>query len=122
PCPDCPEMPVGPVKPVLNRLQWLGLACLAIFLLPLQAAASPLEIIRTPEQFQQSLQTSGQKQMLNLQQLRPQPRLELIFAGKQHFLKRALYPEAVAYLRQPVAQALQQVEAELNHQGLGLKV
>lgn len=49
-------------------------------------------------------------------------RLDIKYAGKGNFLKEAVYTSAVAYARLPVVKDLCIIQAELEKQGLGLKI
>jgi D-alanyl-D-alanine dipeptidase len=48
--------------------------------------------------------------------------LDIRYATPDNFMKKTLYPVAKAYLRAPAARALLDVQRELSHRGLGIKV
>lgn len=61
-------------------------------------------------------------QLVDLPTIAPHIRLDLRYATANNFLRRAVYPQARCVLRVAIAQQLAQVQADLEAQGLGLKV
>jgi zinc D-Ala-D-Ala dipeptidase len=49
-------------------------------------------------------------------------RIDVRYATADNFMKQVLYPVATVYLRRPAADALRDVQRELEKEGLGLKV
>ena len=63
------------------------------------------------------------KQMTDLKKLMPNISFDLKYATANNFMHKKLYPAIrTAYLRLPAAKALQQIQQELNAQGLSLKI
>ncbi|UOE49503.1 M15 family metallopeptidase [Mucilaginibacter sp. SMC90] len=62
------------------------------------------------------------KQLVEIKKYIPEITLDLRYATTNNFMHRRMYKIAKAYARLPVVKALQQVEAELKTQGLGLKI
>jgi D-alanyl-D-alanine dipeptidase len=62
------------------------------------------------------------KQLVEIKKYIPEIALDLRYATNNNFMHRRMYTTAKAYARLPVVKALQQVEAELKMQGLGLKI
>jgi D-alanyl-D-alanine dipeptidase len=62
------------------------------------------------------------KQLVEIKKYIPEITLDLRYATSNNFMHRRMYTTAKAFARLPVVKALQQVEAELKLQGLGLKI
>ncbi|QEM13248.1 M15 family metallopeptidase [Mucilaginibacter rubeus] len=62
------------------------------------------------------------KQLVEIKKYIPEIVLDLRYATNNNFMHRRMYTTAKAFARLPVVKALQQVEAELKTQGLGLKI
>ena len=64
------------------------------------------------------------KKMIELKILMPSLVYELRYATTNNFMHRLMYPAAtnITFLRLPAANALAQVQNELNEKGLGLKI
>ena len=60
--------------------------------------------------------------LVDVQSVIPRIRVELVYATERNFVGVAMYKVKTAYLRRPVADALSKVQADLERQGLGLKV
>lgn len=60
--------------------------------------------------------------LVDIQKVNPHIRIEIRYATSNNFMKEALYPEARCLLRSEVAQKLSRVQANLEKQGLGLKI
>ncbi len=61
-------------------------------------------------------------QLVDIQTIAPDIRLDMRYATANNFLKTPVYPVARCLLRAPVAQALKAAQADLRTQGLGLKL
>ncbi|HSZ85925.1 MAG TPA: M15 family metallopeptidase [Puia sp.] len=85
---------------------------------------SSLHAIKTLEEYQQTIKTDSNKQMINVEKLIPNIDLDLRYASENNFMHRIMYPEkpTFTFLRLPAAKALKQVQKELNKKGLGLKI
>lgn len=59
---------------------------------------------------------------IDLHHLDPSIRLDLRYASSNNFLKRAVYPAAVCWLRRPVADRLMMAQRSLLAQGYSLKL
>lgn len=60
--------------------------------------------------------------MLDIASEIPGIALDIRYATTNNFTGVVMYPEARAFARKPVVEALKNVQAELNAQGLGLKI
>ena len=61
-------------------------------------------------------------ELVELTRLDPSIRLDIRYATAHNFMGRMLYPQARAFLQRPAAEALAQVQAELQPLGYGLLV
>ena len=61
-------------------------------------------------------------ELVELVRLDPSIRLDIRYATPRNFMGRVLYPQARAFLQRPAAEALAQVQAELQPLGYGLLV
>ena len=61
-------------------------------------------------------------ELVELAKLVPTIRLDIRYATADNFMRRAVYPEARAFLQRPAATALIAVQRSLNEQGYGLVV
>lgn len=59
---------------------------------------------------------------VEVQKINPHIRLDIRYATSNNFLGRPVYPEAACFLRYEAAQALSDVQKELETLGLGVKV
>ncbi len=69
-----------------------------------------------------SIKEDPSKKIVALKRLIPALRLDLRYATTNNFTKEMLYLHAQAYLRVAPANALKQVQDELNKKGLGIKL
>jgi len=60
--------------------------------------------------------------LVNIKKVNPSIVLDIRYATTNNFTKTKLYPSATCYLQQPVAQALDKIQKELEQKGLGLKI
>lgn len=63
-----------------------------------------------------------QNELINLETYIPGIVLDIRYATENNFMKEKVYTLPRAYARKPVAEALKKTQAELNQQGLGIKV
>ncbi len=85
--------------------------------------AQPLKIIATQNDYYISLIGNGQNEMVDLETLIPNIVLDLRYGTKSNFMQYRLYKKAhTTYMRKQPANALLQVQEELNAKGLGLKI
>ncbi len=101
---------------------------LAICLLSsLQACAQKenpygLTVINTLAAYKKSVADNADKQLVELSKHIPGLKLDIRYATKNNFAKQAVYRQARAFARLPVANSLKKVQAELKKLGLGLKI
>jgi D-alanyl-D-alanine dipeptidase len=76
----------------------------------------------TFKQYQGSIKTNPQKELVNLEKLIPNIVLDIRYATTNNFTKEKIYNLARAYARTPVAEAVKKAQTELNKQGLGIKI
>ncbi|MFU2209087.1 M15 family metallopeptidase [Solidesulfovibrio sp. C21] len=91
-----------------RRVVALFALCLAVFLAPAARAAGPA----TPE-------AAG---LVDITTVAPDIRLDMRYATPDNFTHVAVYPAARCFLRKDVAKRLARVQANLEKEGLGLKV
>lgn len=81
-----------------------------------------LKVITSPEEFSKQVAKDKSQALVDLATFIPGIKLDIRYATANNFLGEPVYTSAKAYLRQPVAQALKNVQTELNKQGIGLKI
>ncbi|GGG56536.1 M15 family metallopeptidase [Hymenobacter glacieicola] len=81
-----------------------------------------LVLISCPDQYHQQVASDAEQQLVNLVDLIPDLVLDIRYATPRNLLGEAVYPAAKAYVRRPVAEALQRVQLALARHGLGLCV
>jgi zinc D-Ala-D-Ala dipeptidase len=81
-----------------------------------------LEIISSTESYQASVAENTAKQVLDIQKEIPGIAFDIRYASTNNFTGQVMYPQARAFARKPVVEALKNVQAELNAMGLGLKI
>lgn len=81
-----------------------------------------LAIINNVADYKKSVTETPEKQLVELKKFIPELKLDIKYATKNNFAKQAVYKQARAYARLPVAIALKNVQAELNKSGYGLKI
>jgi D-alanyl-D-alanine dipeptidase len=69
-----------------------------------------------------TVQANPEKALVDLEKYIPGIMLDIRYATTNNFTKEKIYNIAKAYARKPVADALVKVQAELNKQGLGIKI
>ena len=104
----------------------LKLTCLLIFILcsnlPLHAQSKYGLKATTYKEYAAGLKQHPQKELVDLEKYIPRIVLDIRYATANNFTKEKIYNLAKAYARKPVADALKKVQAELNQQGLGIKI
>jgi len=68
------------------------------------------------------IKTSPEKKLIELIKVVPGIKLDIKYATADNFMHRAMYKQARAFARAPVAEALKKVQADLKLQGFGLKI
>ncbi len=81
-----------------------------------------LKVINDPVVYKKQVAADPKQALVDLATFIPTIQLDIRYATANNFLGEPVYTSAKAYLRQPVAQALKNVQTELNKQGLGLKI
>lgn len=79
-----------------------------------------LKIIHTLKEYNSQVVRMPEHKLIELVQLIPGLDLDIRYAGTNNFMHTAVYPSARAFLVLAAARKLQEVEEELDHQGLGL--
>jgi zinc D-Ala-D-Ala dipeptidase len=74
------------------------------------------------EEYNQSVQANPDNKLINLAEFIPGIVLEIGYATTNNFTGKKIYTMARAYARKPVAEALKRIQADLNKQGLELKI
>lgn len=74
------------------------------------------------ESYQKSVQADSKKLLVDLEQAIPSLAFDIRYATTNNFMGKRMYALAKAYARKPVAEALAKIQADLNKQGLGLKI
>jgi D-alanyl-D-alanine dipeptidase len=68
------------------------------------------------------IEASPNKKLIDIKKAIPGIVLDIRYATKNNFTGRQVYPQAMAFARQPVVAALKKIQAELKPRGLGLKI
>ena len=90
--------------------------------LSLRLDRSPLLSAKLERSNHQAKVNLNSTQLVDLPAIVPNIRLDLRYATANNFLRRAVYLQARCLLRVAIAEQLAQVQADLETQGLGLKV
>jgi D-alanyl-D-alanine dipeptidase len=81
-----------------------------------------LAVINDVAEYHKSIAENPEKRLVELKKHIPGLKLDIKYATKNNFAKQAVYKQARAFARLPVANALKNVQIELNKSGLGLKI
>ncbi|RDC63702.1 M15 family metallopeptidase [Adhaeribacter pallidiroseus] len=81
-----------------------------------------LTVISNPAVYKKQVAADPSQALVDLATYIPGIQLDIRYATANNFLGEPVYTLAKAYLRQPVAQALKNVQSALHQQGLGLKI
>lgn len=87
-----------------------------------QNTSSSLFIINDMHAYHSSIKSDQNKELLEIKKWIPGIKLDIKYASKNNFAKKAVYKQAKAFARRPVVEALKKVQTELNQSGLGLKI
>jgi len=104
------------------------LAQFAVFLMLLGVQTKPTQaqipVCKSPKILAEAVRTNPAFALMELKGMIPDIQYELRYAGTNNFVGKAMYPTQTqhTYLRREPAQALQNVQAELAVNGLGLKI
>ncbi len=98
--------------------------CLILLLFPCTLLAqnkyglNPMKLT----EYQASVKTNPDNELVNLEKFIPGLLLEIGYATTNNFTGTKIYTLARAYARKPVAEALKKIQADLKKQGLELKI
>jgi D-alanyl-D-alanine dipeptidase len=74
------------------------------------------------KEYQASIKQNPRKELIDLEQYIPGIVLDIRYATTNNFTGEKIYNLAKAYARKPVADAVKRAQAELQKQGLGIKI
>jgi D-alanyl-D-alanine dipeptidase len=74
------------------------------------------------KEYQTSIKQNPKKELIDLEQYIPGIVLDIRYATMNNFTGEKIYNLAKAYARKPVADAVKRAQAELQKQGLGIKI
>ncbi|HEY9007090.1 MAG TPA: M15 family metallopeptidase [Ohtaekwangia sp.] len=74
------------------------------------------------QEYKHSVKLNPNKELIDLEKFIPGIVLDIRYATTNNFTGEKIYDLAKAYARKPVAEALKRAQAELQKQGLGIKV
>lgn len=78
--------------------------------------------ILSVQDYTRQIKTAPDKRLVEIGKVVPGIKLDIKYATTDNFMHRAMYAQARAFARAPVAEALKQVQADLKAKGLGLKI
>jgi zinc D-Ala-D-Ala dipeptidase len=81
-----------------------------------------LEIVSTISDYKKNINENSDNILMDIEQLIPDIALDIKYATDENFTGKKVYESPKAFLRKPVAEALQKVQHDLSETGLGLKV
>jgi D-alanyl-D-alanine dipeptidase len=81
-----------------------------------------LTIINSQTDYQQSIKTNPDNELIELKKAIPSIVLDIRYATKNNFMKQVMYQQPRAFARKPVVQQLKVIQAELAKKGYGLKI
>jgi len=81
-----------------------------------------LLIISDMQAYKATVLADKNKELIEIKKIIPNIKLDIRYASKNNFAKKAVYKQAKAFARLPVVEALSNVQKELNKSGLGLKI
>lgn len=89
---------------------------------PPSTPSSPIVASPSPQSVAAPAKQVDDAQLVDVQTISPNIKLDIRYATKKNFTHQTLYSQARCVLRGAVARKLAQVQADLESQGLGLKV
>ena len=107
---------------MIKRLIFLFCVLTASQIYAQKANPFGLAVINNVEDYKRSVSENPDKQLVELKKFIPSLKLDIRYATKNNFAKEAVYKQARAFARLPVAKALKSVQADLKKSGLGLKI
>jgi zinc D-Ala-D-Ala dipeptidase len=83
-----------------------------------------LTVLFDKNEFLIEVKNDSSKAMIELRQLMPNLKYELLYATNKNFTKQRMYPKGTThtFLRLPAARALSAVQRDLNARGYGIKI
>ena len=81
-----------------------------------------LFIINSYREYLVSVKANPNNMLVEIKKAIPNIKLDIRYATKNNFMKQVMYGQSRAFARRPVVESLKNVQAELNKQGLGLKI
>ncbi|MEI6276961.1 MAG: M15 family metallopeptidase [Prolixibacteraceae bacterium] len=81
-----------------------------------------LDVMATLAAYDSAIHENPSNQLVNLEKAVPGIVLDIRYATANNFTHQPVYPAPKAYVRKPVAEALMQIQQELNSKGMGLKI
>lgn len=88
----------------------------------LQGQSCGLKVVNTLEGYRQKVVENAENELVEIIKAIPSIKLDIKYATKDNLVHQRVYKQARAFARKPVVDALQKIQAELNTQGLGIKV
>lgn len=82
----------------------------------------PLSINSDYSVYLNEIKADSNKTLVEIKDRIPNIVLDIRYATENNFLKKVFYKQAKAFARLPVVKALEQVQTELNAQGIGVKI
>jgi zinc D-Ala-D-Ala dipeptidase len=82
----------------------------------------PLSIVSDVDAYLSQVAQDSNKALIEIKTRIPNIVLDIRYATENNFLKKIFYKQAKAFARLPVVKALAQAQAELNTQGIGIKI
>jgi D-alanyl-D-alanine dipeptidase len=74
------------------------------------------------DEYKASVKSNPEKELIDLEKFVPGLVMDIRYATTNNFTGEKIYKTAKAYARKPVAEALKKIQAELNPQGVGIKM
>lgn len=81
-----------------------------------------LRVVPDHASYQRLVRANPDQRLVDLETFIPALVLDIRYATPNNFMKQILYPVAKAYLREPAAEALRDVQLDLAREGLGLRI
>lgn len=100
----------------------LRITFILLLLVVFSASAQHVPTVVTVAQYEQQIKTQPSRKLIDIGKVIPTIRLDVRYAAANNFMHKVMYSRARAYTRAPVIQALRLVMADLQKQGLGLKI
>ncbi|MDX2071765.1 MAG: M15 family metallopeptidase [Haliscomenobacter sp.] len=88
----------------------------------LQGQSCGLKVVNTLDGYRQKVVENADNELVEIIKVIPSVKLDIKYATKDNLVHQRVYKQARAFARKPVVEALQKIQAELNTQGLGIKV